>query len=289
MSVIEKPKVTQIEWFDSHFYRVDFDLSDDGDKPETRYIPSVTTKLGSVAKPFLAHWRGDIGNREADLRVMEAADRGSRVHYAYDVFKRGGAVIYQPFNRPTYTQEEINKIFEDYAGIVSVLNHQEEMYQVYKLQRLYKILKPTVLFSEHIVYSLESNDAGQVDDIWQIEAGEYKVIGAKPLIIEESGLYVNDLKTGKEIDDDAFLQTAVYLKLAESMGLGEFKGTLITHTQAKTKQGIEGLTVYHRKRPQVEQDYSDYLKIADIWQRKFGDLRPKCFEFPSLITQKKEK
>lgn len=291
-SIVKKEtKVKMVEWFDDHFYKVEYEVEVDADKRgidanvETKvaYIPSVTTKLGAVAKPFLAHWRGDIGNREADLRMMEGADRGSRIHHAYHVLKTGGVVIYQPFQRPNYTREEVDDIYDKHMGNIAVLKSQDEQYSIYKIKRLYEILKPTVIFSEHIVYSLELNDAGQVDDIWFLEKGEYKINGSEPLVIEESGLYINDLKTGKEIDDDAWMQTARYLKLAESMGLGEFKGTLVTHTQAKTRKGIEGLAVYQRQRPQVEQDNADYEHVARIWDRKFGDKKPRCFEFPTLI------
>ena len=38
----------------------------------------------------------DIGNREADLRSKEAADRGSRVHHACQSLMEGGRVIFNP-------------------------------------------------------------------------------------------------------------------------------------------------------------------------------------------------
>lgn len=274
--------VKQIEWFDSHYYKIT-----EGDK-EPLFIPSVTTKLSASPKPYLNRWRGDIGNREADLVMQEAGDRGSRIHNAYHVFKKGGAVIYQPFERPTYTREEILAIEKVYEGNVSVLFRQDEMYAIYKLQKMYEILKPTVVYSEIIVYSLETMDAGQVDDVWLLNAGEYQISGKEPLIIQETGLYINDLKSGNNIDDDGFLQTSAYLKCAENMGLGDFKGTLLTHTGAKTKTGIEGLAVYLRTRPEVESDYSDYRRVAEIWDRKLSGTKPKCFNFPSIITQKKE-
>ena len=279
MPVIEK--VQLVEWFDDHFYKVTKE-----DKSVV-YIPSVTTKLSATAKPFLIRWYGDIGNTEAERRKQEAADRGSRLHYAYHIFKTGGAVLFQPFQRPIYTREQIIDFENKYEGKVAILYTQDEMYQMYKIQRLYEILKPKVVFSESIVYSIETMDAGTVDDIWYLEAGEYKVNGREPVIIEESGLYINDLKTGNQIDDDAFMQVGAYLKLAVSMGIGDFKGTLVTHTNAKTKTGIEGLAVYHRGLPEVEADYADYRHAAAIWERKFGTLKPKVFEFPAIITQTK--
>lgn len=291
--VAENGLVQMVEWFDDHFYKVSVSNSNgdmnlkDGFKDI--YIPSVTTKLGATAKPFLIRWYGDLGNTEAERRKHDAAERGSRLHHAYHVFKTNGAVVYQPFERPVYTREELNELDKQYEGNIAVLFTQDEMYQLYKLQKLYEVLKPEVIHSEKIVYSVAMMDAGTVDDIWKIKAGEYMVAGSDRLVLEE-GLYINDLKTGKEIDDDAFMQTAAYLKLAEDMGLGRFKGTLITHTNAKTKKGIEGLCVYHRTPAEVERDYADYRHVAAIWERKFSGSKPKIFEFPSLITlEAKEK
>ena len=66
-----------ISWWDSRYYPC---IAPDGSEI---YLPSVTTILGAVSKgDFLEKWRGDIGNREADLRMNEAGDRGSRVHHA---------------------------------------------------------------------------------------------------------------------------------------------------------------------------------------------------------------
>ena len=79
--------VKVIEYFDQRFYKMSFlDPLD--------YFPSVTTKLGIIDKPFLARWRGDIGNREADYRVRDAQEKGSNIHNGWFVMTQGGAVVY---------------------------------------------------------------------------------------------------------------------------------------------------------------------------------------------------
>ena len=79
------------EWFSEHWYKIN--------KNPVEYYPSVTTKKSEKAQPFLAIWRGDIGNREADLRMNESSESGTRQHNAFWAIANGGVVIYQPSNR----------------------------------------------------------------------------------------------------------------------------------------------------------------------------------------------
>lgn len=272
-----------IEWFDNHFYKIKYQL--DGAADVVEYLPSVTTKLNIIAKPFLAQWRGDIGNREADMRVFESSERGVRIHHAWYTLTTGGVVLYQPFQHPNYTLEEIEQIKEANLGNVAIVKFQDEMYDVYKLSKWLKVVKPTILHSEKIVYSVNNRDAGTVDNIFGIEEGDYEINGKKPIHIPK-GIYVVDLKSGKVVDDNAFMQTAVYAACAEEMGLGEINGTLILHTGSSMKTGIEGLATLYRSKEEMGKDYQDYRLAAALWERKNADMKPKVFEFPSLLTLK---
>ena len=273
-------QIKMVDWFDSHVYKID--LLKDG-KPETRWVPSVTTKLGITDKPFLAKWRGDIGNREADMRLYESQERGSRIHHAWSIFCLGGVVIYNPWNRPNYTEAEIAQIKANNEKW-AVLSNQDEMYALIKLQRLVEVLKPKMLYSERIVYSLTNNDAGTADNIWEIEEGDYMINGAKPLRIPK-GRYLVDLKNGNQISDEAYYQTAAYVMCAEEMGDPEYAGTLILHTSSKNKSGIEGLGVSLSLRPEVEENYQTYRLAASLWEKKNPGFAPKIFEFPSIIRK----
>jgi hypothetical protein len=51
-------------------------------------VPRVTTVLSVVPKPYLATWRGNIGNRLADKRSEEAMSYGSMVHLYADQVNR---------------------------------------------------------------------------------------------------------------------------------------------------------------------------------------------------------
>lgn len=268
-----------VEWFDNHFYKI---VLPDG---TIDYFPSVTTKLGIIAKPFLARWRGDITNREADMRVFEAQEKGIRIHNAAYVLANNGAVLYQPFRAPNFQPGQIEAITKEYDGNVAILNYQEEYYDVLKVNQWLEIVKPEIIYSERNVCSYDYRDAGTLDYLFYIKDGEYPVNGAKPLYIPE-GFYVADLKTGNQVDGDAHMQTAAYAKCLEETEGIYVDGTIILHTNAKKKSGIEGLATLLRSREQMEVDYEDYRHAARLWERKNANLKPKVFEMPTMLTRR---
>jgi hypothetical protein len=275
-----KSEVKLVEWFDDHWYKVTIEKEEN--VFESVYLPSVTTKLNIVAKPFLATWRGDIGNREADLRVFEACESGVRIHHALNILANGGAVVYQPNQKPVYTEPELQAVLEEHAGNVAIIRYQDEMYDVLKLKKWFDVVKPKILGTEVTVYDLENRDAGTLDLILDIEEGDYAINGSKPLHLPK-GIYIVDLKTGKVVDDNAYMQTACYGVCHKKMfGLDPI-GTLVIHTGAFTKKAIEGLATHYRTKEQMDEDYKDYRLAAQLWERKHRDDQPETFEFPSLL------
>lgn len=275
-SIIKTPAIIQCDWFDDHFYLI----NEDGNEPV--FIPSVTSKLSVSPKPFLARWRGDVGNREADMRMNEAANKGKRIHNAWYVFNTGGWVVYNPYEKPNYSPEEIAEM-KTVCNNFALLTAQEEMYHIVKLQKWTKIVKPKFIESEKIVYSLQSMNAGTMDNCLFIEAGEYLINGKTPLKLP-TGNYVFDLKTGNAIDeDDAPAQAAIYAQMYSEMTGIEITGTLICHTNAKTKLGIEGLATLYRNKQEMKEDLQYFYDVAKVWQKKMSKERPKYFQFPSLI------
>jgi len=271
-------KIKMVEYFSDHWYKAEY--LNNG-VMEARYIPSVTSKLGIIDKPFLARWRGDINNREADMRLFESQQRGTRIHHAFNILINGGLVIYNPWQHPNYTKEEIGNLTRE-APNHFVIQYQDEMLALIMLKKWLDTIKPEILFSERTVYSLENNDAGTLDLACVIKSGRYAVNGSRPLEIPE-GKYICDLKTGNQVSDEADLQTAAYLKCAEEMNLGKFAGTIILHTGSKNKGGIEGFATRLRMREEIEEDYKNYRLAAKLWEWKHKDDAPRLFEFPSLL------
>jgi hypothetical protein len=278
------PTIKMIEYFDDHFYKIEFE---DGTK---FYFPSVTTKLGAAPKPFLARWRGDIGNREADQRMYDAANKGKRIHYAVNLFLNDGVILLNPFNHPNYKEEKIREIQSRIDREVFVLQDQDEMLHVYRFQEWMKRVNAKLLGTDMIVCDMTYNEAGTLDFALEIEEGTYEINGAKPLKLEK-GIYIADLKTGSDVHDEAFLQIAAYSDMyfmgAEKYP-DEFKGAMIIHTGSKMRTGIPGLSTVLRTPEQVVKDYNDFRAVAQIWDRQNKDAMPRMLEFPSLITKNEE-
>lgn len=270
-------EVKSVEWFDDRFYKIKL-----GDG-KIDYIPSVTTKLGALAKPFLIRWYGDLGTREANRQKIEKADRGTRIHHAWWVYTTNGAVIYQPDNHPIYNKDELSEVCKKYGNHVSIIRNQDEMYQVTKLQKFYKAINPTETNSEVTVCDPEMRDAGTTDNIFNISSGEYMVNGAKPLVLT-GGKYIFDLKTGTAVGKEARMQVACYAKIVEKMDMGPIVGGLIGHTQAKTKNGIAGFSTIHMTQEELAIEYSDYRDVAKVWERNFGNTKPRVRTLPSIIV-----
>jgi len=274
------PNIRKVEWFDDRYYRIERNGSTD-------YYVSVTTKLSTVSKPFLAKWRGDIGNREADLRVFEASERGTRIHSAWETFTTGGLVLYQPHRSPKYLQADLDAYMKEYDGHVELVRYQDEMLQVNKLAQLWDILKPEQVGAEVIVFSDKYREAGTADNIWKIKEGKYPINGRTPLFIP-GGTYIVDLKSGKVVDDDAYMQTASYGNSYSEMNPKiAVDGTLILHTGSSNKSGIMGLGVHLRNKEQLKQDFQDFRAVSTVWERKHPNFQPNLFEFPALLTLRK--
>jgi hypothetical protein len=282
-SVMQKKtiEVKQIDWFDDHFYKIRYE--NEAKIEIEDYFASVTTKLGALAKPHLIRWYGDIGTREAQMKMREAGDRGSRIHNAWYHYTTGGAVVYQPERTPLYTRDELDEIYKRFNNAVYVIQNQDEMFNVMKLQQFHSIIKPREMKSETIVYNADHKEAGTADNIFEIDEGEYLISGAKPVKLP-GGQYIFDLKTGSTVGKEAFMQVSAYLVCAESMGAPKFAGALIGHTSATTRSGIEGFKIYFLSREEALSQYSDYRDIARVWERNFGTKKPVIRQIPGLIT-----
>ena len=276
----EMIEVKQIDWFDDHFYKIRY--INEAKVEIEDYFPSTTTKLGAIAKPFLIGWYGDLGTREATLRRDEAAETGTRLHWAWYNYCEGNGIVYQQPQKPVYTEEEMTELRAKFPQIV-VLTKQEEMYNMTKLEQFVKVVKPTFLFNEVIVYDIEHREAGQVDNIIDIEEGKYKVNGLTPLSLPK-GRYIFDLKSGKSVGKEAKMQLADYAIMAEKGGYGPIEGALIAHTQSKNKNGIEGFGLIYLDKKAIQEEYSDFRDIAKVWDRNFGNRKPVIRQIPGLIS-----
>lgn len=286
-------EVKQIDWFDERFYKIRYE--NEAKVEVEDYFPSVTTKLGALPKPQLLHWYGDIGNREANLRRNEAADSGSRVHWAWQTYCTAGIVIYNPPKAPIYDEEEIKELKEKYNQHFFMLYNQDEMWSFMKLVAFYQAVKPYKMLSEHTVYDIDNRDAGTMDNLFGIPEGEYMINGSKPVKLAR-GLYLFDAKTGNYIGNDSKMQLAAYwgcimfmirnglIDLPEKEEDRNIVGAIIGHTAAKTRSGIEGFSATVLNVDDLQEYYKRYRNIAAVWESEFGTLKPTIRQVPGYIT-----
>ena len=260
---MEEPKIETISFFDDRFYKLQA-VSEaqiklvkelhglDASKPF--YLPSSTTILGLIIRPYLLGWYGDVGTDTAKYRSEKAKDLGSHIHEHTKTLFEGGKLIAQDFK-------------------------QEAWVQLYHIQQWFETFNPEILFTEQTVYSLTHFYAGTLDLCISLKGGKYDIGYKKPIELPE-GAYILDLKTGKGIDSLYYYQLASYKIAFEEMTGKKIIGTLILHTQADTKKGWK---VICRNAEEIKQDFEMFTSIAKVWKVENKDLTPKIFELPAEI------
>lgn len=268
-------------WFDDRGYRIKFKDTTTWDQK------SVTTALGIEEKPFLYKWYAEQGWDQARKKLHESGERGKRIHYALYIYIMGGMILYNNPHVPTYTEEQIKDYHRDNPYFV-VLQNQDEMVALWKLQKFFDLVKPKILESERTVWSIEHGIAGTLDMVLMIEKGTYDVNGSKKLVIPETGPYIADLKTGNMVADSAWAQIAAYKVAWEGLSGLKTKGGLVLHTSSNNKSGIEGLAVPLKTTEELEPHFQFFKHASAMWDFRNPGFTLKAFSFPTLIQRKEE-
>lgn len=276
---MENTEIKTAMWFDERGYSIKFK---DG---MSWHQASVTTKLGIEDKPFLYKWYAELGWDQARKKLNEAGERGKRIHYAVFIYLMGGIVIYNPWQIPNYTEEEIES-FKKENPYFMVLSNQDEMLALWKIQKFFDAVKPEIVKLEETVWNMEYGIAGTLDMALTIEKGTYDVNGAKGLVIPETGVYIADLKTGSMISDSAWAQIAAYQKAFEGLSGLETKGGLVLHTSSSNKKGIEGLASVLKTSDELKSDFQIFKSLSYVWDQRNPGFTLKAFNFPTLIQRK---
>ena len=267
----------QVTWYNEHYYRVE--LENGGEE----YFPSVTTKLQSISAPYLATWRGNIGNVEADRVVKESQIRGTRVHKAFETYVKGGEVFINLTGEYNNEPEVIG------AHPRYFIEEQDEALAFWRLAQFIKVVKPKILESERIVYSLKYKEGGTTDGVLHIKASTYEINGSKPVSLPE-GKYVIDLKSGKSVSETAYLQMSAYTYMLEEMGLySDIVGALVLHTGSQNRKAIEGFATHYISRGEIDEFYKVYRHAAAVWafqNKNSTSFKPRVFNLPTRYTLK---
>ena len=291
------PKV--VGWFDDRFYKCDltkqavdkilkrtkqisdyeYTVLNDG---KTIFLPSSTTILGSAPKEWLAKWRGQVGNWEADRIMNEAMDKGSRIHHTFANLINGTIVLFNNPKAPTYTQEQISQIaVENKAGVI-VVQDQQEMLELWRLKQFFDILKPKVVATEMTVVNERYGYAGTLDHLWHIEKGVYDLGDKVKYEFPETGLYILDIKTGGEDKINYPEQLASYYSAVIEQPETNIKGAVLLYSNSGNVKGIQGFKLDLLTPAVLEYHFQGFIYQYNVWLKK-ANKSPKVFDLPSLL------
>ena len=278
---ITKPGLVKtIEWFDDRFYKVHFpDGSFD-------YYPSVTTILEVVNKPFLSHWRGEVGNDIADQKMNDAARKGSAIHHAASVLARGGRVdwINSEFTEDQEREKLLATMKYFHGEKFFVMRCAQEVWlQVVRFVQWWDAVQPKLLLNEQNLFSTDLKLAGTLDFLVEVKSGDYMINGSKKITLTD-GIYICDLKTGKQIDDNYYMQISAYTALLPLEYQQKITGGMIIHTNAATRSGIEGVATHLRSANQLAEDFKAFQSVHSLWRRKNEVEKPRIIELPTSLT-----
>lgn len=280
------PSAKAVRWFDSRWYFVDVNTKQVVKVPDAwkgrriEAVPAVHNILGITDKPYFDRRRGELGNREFDRIITEAQEKGTAVHKACHAITQRRHVLFQPpWNPPMHTARELRKIKP-----AVTLSDQDAYLQIFKWKRWTEAVQMNVLMMEQPVASLKLGYGGTMDYLSVIPFGEY-LVGPETLKLER-GIYIIDIKSGKFIDDDAFVQMGSYYKLAVvelEIDPRLLKGALVVHLNSGTRKGLEGVKTYFRTAEELVADYQAFEQAKALWHRKFEGTKPTPMDLPSYI------
>ena len=188
-------------------------------------VPSVTTVLSIIRRPFLERWRGRLGNEEADRIRDEAADLGQRLHHLclqYHQVQCGFAV----WDKPNVIPEELGPMFMAYL-------------------HWFNAVVEKVVVCEIAIASKSFQYAGTLDLLAVIKGD------SEPSVV--------DLKTSNNFWPDMPLQLAAYRHALQENGM-KAQRRLVVRVD-KVDQGRVEVKEY----TQHTRDFNAFVAARSLW------------------------
>lgn len=238
-------EVKQINLFDERFYRI-------GDKD----LFNVTGWLEAFPKGNgFNQWLKTTKDPEA-VRD-EAAQMGSAVHKLIEMTLRG--------NKAKWSEANNIDVWERYLGWCNFWKDlQDDPNKTLDLEGVVKIeIMPD--FTEYIVYNFDIDTAGTVDKNIK-------------LIFEDKNekFMILDWKSGNNIYDTAYIQTATYMEIEKRNSGCEMLGRIIQVNPTLNKKGYKVYAV-------DESDFEYFLTTKKNYIRAFGYPKPKYRIYPTEV------
>jgi hypothetical protein len=279
--------IQRIDYYDDRFYAVTLT------NRRVVYIPSITTKLNIAPKPYLIPYYKANTPEEINRRFTEGQLRGSRLHWAFYVMARRGAVIFQP---PPWRQPS-QQLLDQTARVVEqckaqgrlycFIEDQDEWLAVLRVREWFRVVRPQVIASELMVWSLKYEIAGTLDLLFEHHGGTFQVNGANSIQLTE-GYWLLDYKTGAVDEINHFAQLAAYLKCLEEdkpEWYERVQGCILCAPRTDTMSGIPGLsTIVKSKEAVLAEDWPYFLSVDTMWRRHNKRFEPKIFDFETVAV-----
>jgi len=228
---------------------------------EGRLMPSVTTVLGTLAKPALVKWAENTATAAAltaaaDLYVdLQRAPPMSRSAYLTTLEKRMGAA--------RQTDKALSKAAE-------IGSQTHALIEWTLLRQLGHVTGPrpettppaewAFMAFEDWAKSVNLEPIRVEDTVWSMTHG---FAGTMDLLARVNGRpTLIDFKTGKSVYGEAFLQNAAYQHALEEMGHGAITdGLIVRLPKVETDPEFEAVPV-----PPRDQLFPVFLSCLHVWQ-----------------------
>jgi len=200
-----------------------------------KYLPSVTTILDMVNRPYLKQWYRKVGMDEADRVTDIARAIGSEVHHWVEQILHGDQIdaeTWQPMAEETKN------------GIRAFVRFQQE----YHFEPL---VSQTI---EQTVYHLEHGHAGTLDIIGWVTHHTINQ-GKRTLVL-------GDWKTSKSHDELNTMQLAAYFASASVLMPG-VKPAMGMICRLDKKTGVPDPLFYEL--PRLRREYTVFRKLVTVW------------------------
>lgn len=247
-----KEHIIQLTTVDERWY-----IRNKTKKSPIEFVPSVTWVASFYPKGVAYFkWLANHGWDESEALKNEAADKGSKVHYAIQDLIAGKAVEMNSkyWNESTGKEEELS--VNEYECLMAFV-------------KWFKATKPEILRSEVTGFK-DNHFAGTIDLICKIK----------------DEIWIIDFKTGQYIWPSSELQLSAYKKLPiKGIDLDKAKLAILQLGYKRNKNGY--------KFTEIEDKFELFRSTYAIWQNETKGQKPLQKDYPDLlildIKEEKEK
>jgi hypothetical protein len=222
------------------------------------YYPSVSSILNYFPKnQFFHSWLKDVGHN-SDIIAAKAAAEGTQVHNAVEDFLNG---------------KEINWL-DEYGNAQYSLDVWK---MILKFADFWNRYKPELIATEYHLFS-----------------DEYKYAGTADLIVRfRDKLWLLDVKTSNSLHTSYDLQLASYAKAWNETHNEKIEETGIIWLKAATRtegkgDAIQGKGWQLKTINNIEENFTMFLKIYDIYKLENPDAKPVTETLPTTIKLEME-